>query len=175
MADHQTRFTRLEKKMTPVGYFPPSFLMQVVMLGSSAVVAALLEVGANPDRLDPVCSLTVTHDAAREGFVDTVRVLMEHGANINLLDKQGNLPLHLAAREGHLQVVQLLIGHTENPRAPNSQGFTAGELAHLHGKMETASYIRQYLSSSELEVKDEEEDLPFSVLDSCLSETFLSF
>uniref|UniRef100_A0A665UTJ8 Cyclin-dependent kinase inhibitor 2C (p18, inhibits CDK4) n=1 Tax=Echeneis naucrates TaxID=173247 RepID=A0A665UTJ8_ECHNA len=78
--------------------------LQVVMLGSTAVVRALLEWGADPNLRDPDCGLTVTHDAAREGFVDTVRLLLEYGADANQVDNRGNLPLHLAAREGHLPV-----------------------------------------------------------------------
>lgn len=129
--------------------FPPSFVVQVVKLGSTAVAEALLAAGANPDVRDPVLSLTVTHDAAREGFVDTVSVLMRHGANVNLADERGNLPLHLAAGEGHLRVVHLLIGRTANPRTSNGQGYTAGQLARLRRRMDTAIYIDEYLSSRE--------------------------
>uniref|UniRef100_A0A3B4WN22 Cyclin-dependent kinase inhibitor 2C (p18, inhibits CDK4) n=1 Tax=Seriola lalandi dorsalis TaxID=1841481 RepID=A0A3B4WN22_SERLL len=82
--------------------------LQVVMLGSTAVAKALLEVGANPNIRDPACSLTVMHDAAREGFVDTVRVLMDHGANINLVDKNGNLPLHLALNDLIVTILQTI-------------------------------------------------------------------
>ncbi|XP_071343883.1 cyclin-dependent kinase 4 inhibitor C isoform X2 [Trachinotus anak] len=121
---------------------------RVVMLGSSAVAQALLEWGADPDRPDPRLGLTVTHDAAREGFADTVRALMAHEADVNLPDNHGNLPLHLAAREGHLQVVQLLIGRTADPQAPNGQGDTAGQLARRHSRADTAAYIDQYLSSN---------------------------
>ncbi|KAM7409934.1 hypothetical protein PAMA_001425 [Pampus argenteus] len=121
--------------------------LQVVKLGNDAVVEALLEAGANPNVRDPVCSLTVTHDAAREGFERTVRVLVEHGADVNLVDEQGNLPLHLAAREGHLEVVRLLIGLTADPKKPNGLRFTAGQLAQLHQRTDTAAYIDEYLSS----------------------------
>uniref|UniRef100_A0A8D3A1K6 Cyclin-dependent kinase inhibitor 2C (p18, inhibits CDK4) n=1 Tax=Scophthalmus maximus TaxID=52904 RepID=A0A8D3A1K6_SCOMX len=71
--------------------------LQVVMLGSTSVVEALLAAGARPDVRDPVLGLTVTHDAARGGFAHTVRALLQHGANVDLVDDRGNLPLHLAA------------------------------------------------------------------------------
>ncbi|XP_070764398.1 cyclin-dependent kinase 4 inhibitor C [Enoplosus armatus] len=121
--------------------------LQVVMLGNTALVRALLVAGADPNLRDRVLSLTVTHDAAREGFIDSVRVLVDHGADPNLVDDLGNLPLHLAAREGHLEVVQLLIGRTENPQAPNGLGDTARQLALNHKRMETVKYIDEYLSS----------------------------
>ncbi|XP_070688916.1 cyclin-dependent kinase 4 inhibitor C isoform X2 [Pempheris klunzingeri] len=121
--------------------------LQVVKLGSAAVVEVLLQAGADPNIRDPVCSLTVTHDAAREGFIDSVRALVDRGADTNLADEQGNLPLHLAAREGHLEVTRLLIGRTANPQTPNGQGYTAGQLALLHGRTDTAKYIEEYLSS----------------------------
>lgn len=119
------------------------------MLGSTLVAEALLDAGANPNLRDPTCGLTVTHDAAREGFVDTVRVLISHGADVNLVDKQGNMPLHLAAREGHLQVVQVLIGPTADPQRANGQGYTAEQLALHFGRMDIARYIDDHLNSRE--------------------------
>ncbi|XP_038571859.1 cyclin-dependent kinase 4 inhibitor C [Micropterus salmoides] len=121
--------------------------LQVVKLGNTAVVEALLLVGADINVRDPACGLTVTHDAAREGFIDSVRVLVDRGADTNIVDEQGNLPLHLAAREGHLEVVQLLIGRTANPQTRNGLGYTARQLAFLNGRMDTVKYIDEYLSS----------------------------
>ncbi|XP_035509697.1 cyclin-dependent kinase 4 inhibitor C [Morone saxatilis] len=121
--------------------------LQVVKLGNPALIQTLLVAGADPSARDPVLSLTVMHDAAREGFADSVRVLVDHGADTNLVDDHGNLPLHLAAKEGHLEVIQLLIGLTANPQAPNDLGYTAAQLALHHGKMDTANYIQEYLSS----------------------------
>lgn len=118
-------------------------------MGNTALVEALLEAGADLSRRDPVLGLRVIHDAAREGFVDTVRALMQHGADVNVADALGNLPLHLAAREGHLEVVRLVIEHTENPHTPNGLGYTAGQLAHLHKRKNAAEYIDVYLSSRE--------------------------
>ncbi|XP_075944014.1 cyclin-dependent kinase 4 inhibitor C [Anarhichas minor] len=121
--------------------------LQVVKLSKAAVVEALLRAGADPDLRDPACSVTVMHDAARAGFVDSVRLLLDYSADTNVVDKRGNLPLHLAAMQGNLEATQLLIGRTANPRAPNSAGHTAGQLAHIHKRVETAKYIDDYLSS----------------------------
>uniref|UniRef100_A0A8C2Z4V3 Cyclin-dependent kinase inhibitor 2C (p18, inhibits CDK4) n=1 Tax=Cyclopterus lumpus TaxID=8103 RepID=A0A8C2Z4V3_CYCLU len=91
--------------------------LQVVKLGDAAVVEALLRAGADPNLRDPVCGLTVMHDAAREGFIESVRALVDYGADLNLVDEQGNLPLHLAAREGHLE---LWWGQTAYPKRRSS-------------------------------------------------------
>ncbi|XP_028259623.1 cyclin-dependent kinase 4 inhibitor C isoform X2 [Parambassis ranga] len=122
--------------------------LQVVMLGHSELIAVLLEAGADPNLPDPACGLTVTHDAAREGFIDSVRTLVKHGADVNLLDNHGNLPLHLAAKEGHLEVVQLLITRTADPQRANGKGYTSEQLASTHRKMDTATFIKEYLTTN---------------------------
>ncbi|XP_040895359.1 cyclin-dependent kinase 4 inhibitor C isoform X2 [Toxotes jaculatrix] len=145
--------------------------LQVVMLGNTAVAEALLQKGANPNVRDPVCELTVIHDAARDGFADTVRVLIDHGADANLVDWKGNLPLHLAASKGHLEVVQLLIGRTADPRMTNNQGFTARALAQEW--KDTAKYIDEYLRLEEEE--NEDEDLCFCFMALNMLVLFLFF
>ncbi|XP_054916349.1 cyclin-dependent kinase 4 inhibitor C [Poeciliopsis prolifica] len=119
--------------------------LQVAMLGSTKLVEVLLAAGADPNARDQVLNLTVTHDAARAGFVETVRALVNHGADVNLADEIGNLPLHLAAREGHLEVVRILLDLTEDPRRTNHEGHSALWLARDFNRVETANFIEQYL------------------------------
>uniref|UniRef100_G3PAT9 Cyclin-dependent kinase inhibitor 2C (p18, inhibits CDK4) n=1 Tax=Gasterosteus aculeatus aculeatus TaxID=481459 RepID=G3PAT9_GASAC len=123
---------------------------EVVQLGSTAVIEALLRAGADPNLRDPVLGLTVMHDAAREGFADSVRVLLAYGADPNLVDDTGNLPLHLAATEGHLEATRQLIAATADPRAPNGLGHSAGQEARIHKRVETAQYIEDYLGTEPL-------------------------
>lgn len=49
------------------------------------------------------------HKAAEIGDVNTVRVMLEQGVDINLRDSNGNTPLFLASRHGHFHIVQFLI------------------------------------------------------------------
>ncbi|KAK6484554.1 cyclin-dependent kinase 4 inhibitor C-like isoform X1 [Huso huso] len=115
--------------------------LQVMKLGNPSIAEALLRAKANPNERDPLLGLTVAHDAARDGFEDTLRVLVDYGADVNIQDSEGNLPLHLAAKEGNLDVVKFLIERTIEPRRANSKGMTAHELAAMHNRQSTAQWI----------------------------------
>ncbi|XP_055717202.1 cyclin-dependent kinase 4 inhibitor C-like [Salvelinus fontinalis] len=120
--------------------------LQVMKLGNPAIAEALLRANANPNVRDHVRGLTITHDAARDGYVDTLRVLIDHGADVNLLDNDGNLPLHLAAREGYLDVVQLLVGCTKDAARHNSGGHTPYDLATMNNRVSIAQYIQAHIN-----------------------------
>ncbi|XP_015284402.1 PREDICTED: cyclin-dependent kinase 4 inhibitor D-like, partial [Gekko japonicus] len=67
------------------------------------------------------------HDAARTGFLDTLSVLVEHGADVNVPDASGSLPLHVAIREGHADIVGFLAPRS-NLRHRDAEGRTPLEL-----------------------------------------------
>ncbi|XP_055023082.1 cyclin-dependent kinase 4 inhibitor C [Misgurnus anguillicaudatus] len=116
--------------------------LQVVKLGCPSGALALLQAGADANLRDPIGGLTVSHDAARDGYLDTLQVLAQNGADVNLLDNDGNLPLHLAAREGHLDVVQYLVTHCNTqPFQPNARGYTPRDLASMHKRLKTVEWL----------------------------------
>lgn len=123
--------------------------VQVVKAGHVGLVLELLLAGANPNVADPACGLTVLHDTSRDGYEDAVETLLERGADANMVDNGGNLPLHLAAAEGHLEVVQMLLGKTGNPQQKNNQGATALQLAGQQGKVDTVQYLLEHFSPRE--------------------------
>lgn len=118
-------------------------------LGNPDIAEALLRANADPNVRDPVLGLTVAHDASRDGFLDTLNVLVHHGADVNLIDFGGNLPLHLAAREGHLDVVQFLTQHTSDPSQLNGTGQTPCDLAKMHNRSSTVQWLETYVLSQQ--------------------------
>ena len=55
------------------------------------------------------CSMT--HLAAGNGNIKVLEVLLEEGADINIVDRWGKTPLHLAVLTGNSQAATLLSKH----------------------------------------------------------------
>lgn len=98
-----------------------------MMMGNSNVASLLLEHGGDPNITDRR-GVSPAHDAARTGFVDTLRVLVEFGASVNMPDHTGTLPIHIAVREGYRDVIEFL-APLSNLKHPNTSGETAVDLA----------------------------------------------
>ena len=85
------------------------------------------------DEIDINC-LTATfetplHLASKRGFLDTVQILVNAGANINAQDEFGDTPLHLASRHSFSQVVAWLLGKSPDVTLKNLDKMTAYETA----------------------------------------------
>jgi ankyrin repeat protein len=78
---------------------------------------------------------TLLHCASKKGYFDMVRWLVEeHSANVDLVDFNGNSPLHLAVYGGHLDIVEYLLNRGCNPHFRNRWGTTAEEEGIKHGR-----------------------------------------
>ncbi|XP_045696615.1 cyclin-dependent kinase inhibitor 2A-like isoform X3 [Phyllostomus hastatus] len=85
-----------------------TYLVTVMMMGSTRVAKLLLRYGADPNCADPTTLATPVHDAAREGFLDTLVVLHRAGAQLDVRDARGRLPVDLAEEGDHLDVARYL-------------------------------------------------------------------
>lgn len=52
---------------------------------------------------------TPLHIAAKKNQMEIATVLLQYGAETNILTKQGVTPLHLASQEGHADMAALLM------------------------------------------------------------------
>lgn len=78
------------------------------MMGSTRVAQILLDHGADPNVADGPTGATPLHDAARSGFLDTVRLLVRFTADPNARDQADRRPVDLARDECHTDVVAFL-------------------------------------------------------------------
>jgi len=99
------------------------------------VARRLLERGADPDavaanpmRVRPLHSATAVRATA------IVRLLLEHGADVNATQHGEWTPLMAAAANGDLDSVQALLARGANAALRNAEGRTAAELARDRGQ-----------------------------------------
>src|SRR5262245_15570831 len=111
-------------------------LMWAAEQGHAAIVKFLLDSGAKVDsqslvvrpikrnglgfardgrNADPMGGLTALLFATRQGSIDTVRVLIDAGANVDQPAIDGSNPLLVAVQNGHYDIGRLLIDHGGNP------------------------------------------------------------
>lgn len=110
------------------------------MFGSLAVAQELLKQGASPNVQD-ASGTSPLHDAARTGFLDTVKILVEHSADVNAPDGTGALPIHLAVREGHAAVVSFLAPESDLHHR-DAAGLTPLELARQRGAQDLMDILQ---------------------------------
>jgi ankyrin repeat protein len=82
--------------------------------GFPKLVRLELEMGANINLTSGPDGQTPLIWAAKAGHLDTVKLLLEYGANPLIASKSGLTPLMYAAANGHLEIVELLASRGVN-------------------------------------------------------------
>ncbi|KAG8455107.1 hypothetical protein GDO86_001356, partial [Hymenochirus boettgeri] len=71
--------------------------IQVMKMGNPNIARTLIQWGADPRAQDPRTGTSPAHDAIREGFLDTLQVLLAGGASLyEPLDNYGLRPIDWA-------------------------------------------------------------------------------
>jgi ankyrin repeat protein len=90
-----------------------------------ASTRAYLAAGGDPNAIEDAYGNYRLHNAARSGYVSVVKLLLEHGANIESRDSGDETPLVAAARSRSPQIVRILLGAGADVNAAGNFGSTA--------------------------------------------------
>uniref|UniRef100_A0AAY5EZ05 EF-hand domain-containing protein n=1 Tax=Electrophorus electricus TaxID=8005 RepID=A0AAY5EZ05_ELEEL len=107
-------------------------LMEAARAGATALVRAILQRGGNPNALDKKRQ-HAAHEAAKGGFFEVIQVLSGYSADLGVIAKGGNTPLHLAAAGGYTDCCRFLAQRGCNPKLKNLDGLVPRQLAKDNG------------------------------------------
>ncbi len=109
--------------------------------GDKAKVQALLSDGADPNWQDSIGE-TAIFGAAGWGHSEIVRVLLEHGAEHDVIEKtSGWSVLHWAARS-NIATTKLLVQAGADVCVADKSGQLPIDVAHGHGKGDIVKYLK---------------------------------
>lgn len=93
-------------------------------LNDLKTVRLLLRHGAKTDIPITQAGQTVLHSAAHAGHAETVRLLLEAKATVDVRSKSGQTPLVFAVSGSHKDVVSSLLGASADPNSKDESGLT---------------------------------------------------
>jgi ankyrin repeat protein len=105
---------------------------------------AMIERGANVNaRARNQAGVMPVHAAAAVGDIETMRLLLDRGADANARDKQDSTPIMFAAQHGHAETVGRLLEAAPDLDVQGDHGFTALGFARQNGHDETTRLLEQ--------------------------------
>jgi len=138
-------------------------LNAVFTLQPDELQKALLE-GGNPNVRDPQTGISALHLAVHNAdmfpghedlnrdSINLVKILINHGADIDRPDIEGNTPLHYSLVSFKPEVVKLLLDANANPNLQNKRGETPLDVAKKQAQESYREYFKEIvdLMSSKL-------------------------
>jgi len=85
----------------------------------------LLEYGVDANSREVLFGATPLYGASHSGHTNAVQILLENGANPNLLDNDGGTAMMEASHRGYTDIVRLLLEYDANPNIIDNGGFTS--------------------------------------------------
>jgi ankyrin repeat protein len=128
---------KLDDKFLMIGMIPSMAASEAVSFDDNATLSALLDAGLSVE--SPADNgFTLLDAAVIANRVDSARLLIARGANVNAVDKKGMTPLMYAASIdfGDSAMIDLLVKSGASREARTKDGLTASQLArkyeHVH-------------------------------------------
>ena len=116
-------------------------LIETTLAGEANTVKVLLEQGVDPNLV--YNTNTALTYAARDGFIDIARLLVDHGADVNWIDGERVTPLILASFKDHIEIVKLLLAHGADVTVRDQWDRTALDYALRRGENDEIAQLLQ--------------------------------
>ena len=111
--------------------------------GNEEVVRYLLTKHADPNiQSQNGYSVYPLHAAISANYDSIAKMLIEAGAEVNVLQASRTSPLHLAAQNGNIDLIVLLLENGARVDIKNDMGRTASDLAGEKGHIEIAEILK---------------------------------
>ena len=118
---------------------------QLAIAGHAKFIKYFLEKGADSNGNQGYRGDPPLHVASGKGKVDIVKLLINHGANIDRKARNNVTALHVAAQAGHVEIVGLLLQKGAKLKKTSS-GETALNWANENGKFQVAKLLEEHIS-----------------------------
>lgn len=125
-----------------IGRYTPKTLFHAAKSGNAEKLLAALATGINPNhQFRDVLMGTALHAAAAGGHLTVVQVLLQSGAQVDMMDREQHTALMLASMAGHSAIVKYLVKAGASVTLKGADGMTALHLAAKAGNLEACHYL----------------------------------
>jgi uncharacterized protein len=125
-------------------------LARLAALGDQNGLRLMLDSGVSPMLQEPRHGATALHNAAAQGHLKLVQLLLERGASLASEDHTGATPLIYAAYQGRTAIIELLLKHGAAVDHLPAAGPTAMTAACLRGHEAIVRLLLQAGAAPEL-------------------------
>jgi len=120
--------------------FPP--LGYAIFFRHPTLARALIERGADVNAAaENAQHVAPIHAAASVGDIETIRLLLDRGADPNARQQAGLTPLHAAAHNGDLEMAKLLVARGADRHVRTDDGKDAAAIAAERGRGEFVAWL----------------------------------
>ena len=121
-----------------------SEVVEAVRSGDAAALKKLLDVGADPNQLDPEFQNPAIAWASHCNNFAAAEMLIAHGADVNRPSPGGHLAIHSATFFGHDRVLELLLSHGSDVKMKNDlrEGVSQIVTKPIENVREAVAYLR---------------------------------